>query len=96
LVAGCAHHGMLNIIKQASHIVHHPIDVAIGGLHLYSRSTGISESEETVKNIGIEILETGVNLLTCHCTGELAYQILEPIMKTNINYIRTGSIINIL
>ncbi|MBU1142096.1 MAG: MBL fold metallo-hydrolase [Firmicutes bacterium] len=95
LVAGCAHHGMLNIIHQASHIVRQPINVAIGGLHLYSRSTGISESEETVKNIGKEIIETGVQLFTCHCTGDLAYKILEPIMKTNIKYIRTGFIINI-
>lgn len=92
LVAGCAHHGMINIIHEATHVLDHKIDVAIGGLHMFSRSTGVSEAIETIEKIAYELLETGVTLLTCHCTGELAYNILSPIMKDHIKYIRTGYI----
>ncbi len=95
LVAGCAHHGMLNIIHQATHIIQQPIGIVIGGLHLYSRSTGISESEETVKDIGNELLNTNTILLTCHCTGETAYALLKPIMHDHIGQIKTGSVIMI-
>jgi 7,8-dihydropterin-6-yl-methyl-4-(beta-D-ribofuranosyl)aminobenzene 5'-phosphate synthase len=92
LIAGCAHHGMLNIIHEANHLFNTNIDVAIGGLHMFSRSTGISESNETIEHIAHALLKTGVLLLTCHCTGELAYHILSPIMKDRITYIKTGSI----
>lgn len=91
LVAGCAHHGMLNIIYEANHLFNVNIDVAIGGLHMFSRSTGMSESKETIEQIAHELLKTGVLLLTCHCTGETAYNILSPIMKDRITYIKTGS-----
>ena len=95
LIAGCAHHGMINIINEASTLMHRRVDVAIGGLHLYSRSSGISETIDTIKDLGLELLDTKSKLYTCHCTGEIAYDILKPIMKDQITYIRTGEQIEI-
>lgn len=92
LIAGCAHHGMLNIINEAQRLINKPIDFALGGLHLFSRSTGITESIDTIKSLGKDLLKTKVKLLTCHCTGDTAYEILKPIMKDNITYLRTGSV----
>lgn len=90
LIAGCAHHGMINIIDEASSLINQEIDYAIGGLHLYSRSSGISETIETIEALGHALLDTKTKLLTCHCTGEKAYDILKPIMKDEITYIKTG------
>ncbi|MBN2268185.1 MAG: MBL fold metallo-hydrolase [Acholeplasmataceae bacterium] len=95
LVAGCAHHGMINIIHEASDIVGQTIDYAVGGLHLYSRSTGISETVETIEALGSALIDTKTKLYTCHCTGEKAYEILKPIMNDMITYIRTGDQINL-
>ena len=90
LVAGCAHKGMLNIINAACQFSKGQIDVAIGGLHLYSHSSGISEAENIIQDIGYALLKTKVRLLTCHCTGEKAFKILKPIMQDKITYLRTG------
>lgn len=95
LFAGCAHHGMINIIHEASSIIGHQVDVAIGGLHLYSRSSGISETIDTIKDLGTSLLNTKTKLFTCHCTGDKAYEILKPIMKDQMTYIRTGETIEI-
>lgn len=95
LIAGCAHKGMVNIIEAAKGIVKGEIEVAIGGLHLFSHSTGTSETSEVIEQIGSALLETNSRVLTCHCTGEAAHSILKPIMKEKIEYIRTGTTITL-
>lgn len=91
LIAGCAHHGMLNIINEVQHYLNKHLKAAVGGLHMYSRSTGISESPEIIFHIAQCLMSTKVPLYTCHCTGEQAYLILKETMKDQISYVRTGS-----
>ncbi len=59
LIAGCAHRGILNIVRQfASDYGRFP-DVVIGGFHLHSRGTGKSEAPEAVDALARELLQTG-------------------------------------
>lgn len=95
LIAGCAHKGMINMIDETMSIMARNVDYAIGGLHMFSRSTGISETKETVEKLGGDLVQYPTRLLTCHCTGESAYEMLKPIMGEKITYIRTGMILNI-
>jgi 7,8-dihydropterin-6-yl-methyl-4-(beta-D-ribofuranosyl)aminobenzene 5'-phosphate synthase len=95
LIAGCAHKGMINIIDEAMSIMGRHIDYAIGGLHMFSRSTGISESKQMIERMGKDFLTYHTHLFTCHCTGENAYEILKPIMGERIEYIRTGMTIKL-
>ena len=85
---------MINIIHEASSLCTKD-RMLLGGLHLYSRSSGISETIDTIKDLGLALLDTKSKLYTCHCTGEIAYDILKPIMKDQITYIRTGEQIEI-
>ncbi len=96
LIAGCAHKGMLNIIDEAKRLSNYEIEAVLGGLHLFSRSTGMSESKERVIALGYELKSRNVHLYTCHCTGEEAYQLLKPILKDKIEYIRTGTILDLV
>jgi 7,8-dihydropterin-6-yl-methyl-4-(beta-D-ribofuranosyl)aminobenzene 5'-phosphate synthase len=82
---------MLNIINEVQHYLNKHLKAAVGGLHMYSRSTGISESPEIIFHIAQCLMSTKVPLYTCHCTGEQAYLILKETMKDQINYVRTGS-----
>ena len=50
--------GMINIIHEASTLMQQRVDVTIGGLHLYSRSSGISETIDTIKDLGLALLDT--------------------------------------
>lgn len=94
LIAGCAHRGMINILDEAQKIVQGRINAVVGGLHLISRS-GLSETEDRIVALGHELRLRITKILTCHCTGEKAYSILQPILKTQITYIKSGSVIDL-
>jgi len=91
LLAGCAHHGIVNILDQffidkkcqPSHV--------IGGFHLYNRSSGQYENPNMISEIGSNLLRTGAVFYTCHCTGINAYEQLKLIMGKNVNYQSTGN-----
>lgn len=90
LFTGCSHNGILNILEHFERKTGRMPDYVIGGFHLSSR-TGGCESEEYVKNLANELLKTKAKFYTCHCTGKNAYNLLKEIMQDNINYLSTGS-----
>lgn len=91
LIAGCAHRGILNIVRQFTSDYGHFPDVVIGGFHLHSCGSGKSESPEAVDTLARELLQTGARYYTCHCTGQEAYQRLKAVMGNRIGYLSTGS-----
>lgn len=94
LITGCAHNGIVNIIKHFYKIKGRMPDYVIGGFHLSSSSAG-NESIETIDKIGKYLLETKAMYYTCHCTGIENYNRLKSIMGDNIDYLSTGSVITI-
>lgn len=90
LIAGCAHNGIVNIIKKFKAEKGCLPDYVIGGFHLYNRSTKQSESPLIVEEIGKILLETNALYYTCHCTGIESYNHLKNLMGENINYISAG------
>lgn len=91
LIAGCAHRGILNIVRKFESDYGRFPDVVIGGFHLHSRGTGKSEAPEAVDALARELLQTGAQYCTCHCTGQEAYQRLKTVMGTRIGYLSAGS-----
>lgn len=97
LFSGCSHKGIINIansIKDSFNI--NKIDFLIGGLHLVEDpilKTAICDSElDKVSHY----LEKNVDFTyTCHCTGDTAYNYLKKKLNNKIQYLRTGSEINI-
>lgn len=91
LVAGCAHRGIVNIVRQFYADNGRFPDIVIGGFHLHSRGLDQSETPEIVDAIAQELLKTGARYFTCHCTGKEAYQRLKTSMGNKIGYLATGS-----
>ena len=91
LIAGCAHNGIINIIKKYIELKGKEADNVIGGFHLYNPSSKVSEKPQLVKEIANVLLNYNSNYFTCHCTGLEAYGYLKEIMGNRINYLDTGS-----
>lgn len=90
LVAGCAHNGIVDIVRRYIEIKDKPADVVIGGFHLSNPRTGACEDRETVRAVGRFLKETGSQYYTCHCTGLAAFEQLKEIMGDKIRYLATG------
>lgn len=95
LIAGCAHKGIVNIVNHATGLKGRAMDLIISGFHLYNPSTKMPESADLVERIAEKLNSTGACYYTCHCTGLQAYSVLKKVMNKNINYLATGSEIQI-
>jgi 7,8-dihydropterin-6-yl-methyl-4-(beta-D-ribofuranosyl)aminobenzene 5'-phosphate synthase len=72
LVTGCAHPGLLYILKHASELVSETPDLVIGGFHL------IGHAESEIRDIAREMRARGVRKIApCHCTGEKAWEVFQ-------------------
>lgn len=91
LIAGCAHRGILNIVRQFELDQGRFPDIVVGGFHLHSRGSGKSEAPEAVDVLARELLQTGARYYTCHCTGQEAYQRLKTMMGNQIGDLSAGS-----
>ncbi|NMA48260.1 MAG: MBL fold metallo-hydrolase [Tissierellia bacterium] len=94
LITGCAHNGIVNIIKHFYDIRGLMPSHVIGGFHLSSKSTG-NENTETIDKIAEYLIDTDAKYYTCHCTGIEPYKQLKTIMSDKIDYLKTGSVITI-
>lgn len=90
LLAGCAHNGIINIVKHFYELKGHMPDYLIGGFHLSSRTCG-NEPIENIDKIAQYLLTTKTKYYTCHCTGLEAYQELKKLMGDQIDYLSAGS-----
>ncbi len=93
LFVGCAHCGIVNIIKQINEINAEPIEFVVGGFHLYNRTAKKCEDNDLIGEIGSFLNNTGSIYFTCHCTGIQPFIKLKKIMGDKVQYISTGSII---
>lgn len=77
---GCAHNGLLNILHTAKRFASAtPIIAAIGGTHLINPKEGHNfESEDEIRAIADALSSDfhDIRLITGHCTGQAARQIL--------------------
>lgn len=97
LFSGCSHNGIINIgdtVKKALNI--DKIDFFIGGLHLVDdpilkTSIKTSDLDDVANYLKNNICIT----YTCHCTGDPAYNYLKEQLNDKIEYLRTGSELNI-
>jgi 7,8-dihydropterin-6-yl-methyl-4-(beta-D-ribofuranosyl)aminobenzene 5'-phosphate synthase len=83
VITGCAHPGIVKIIKTAKNLLRDDVLLVVGGFHL----AGKSKSE--IEYIISEIKELGVRYAgPCHCSGDLARQLFK--IEYGNNYIDVG------
>ena len=95
LFAGCAHNGIVNILKRFKELKGSDPDVVIGGFHLSNPTTKKSEDPALIKAIGAFLKAQDTVYYTCHCTGTEAFHQLQTILGDRINYLATGDTIQI-
>ncbi len=93
LIAGCAHNGIVNIVKRYLELRDKAPDYIIGGFHLTNPSYGTNEDFATIKGIASYLNSTKSKYYTCHCTGLEPYKKLKELMDDKIDYIATGSVL---
>jgi len=88
LITGCAHPGIIEIIKKAKTIVREDIYMVIGGWHLSSAG------EREIKGIIEAFLRMGIQKVApCHCTGDRAMAMFKREYGENFIKAGAGSII---
>lgn len=87
----CSHGGADNIINEVARTFPgERIYAIIGGFHLYK------SSEAEVRTLARGIKETGIELVvTGHCTGEAAYEILKAELGDCLMQLETGLVIQV-
>jgi 7,8-dihydropterin-6-yl-methyl-4-(beta-D-ribofuranosyl)aminobenzene 5'-phosphate synthase len=67
VITGCAHPGVVAIVREAQEVTGSPIALLVGGFHL------ASAGDSKVESIIAELRQLGVQkVLPCHCTGDKA------------------------
>lgn len=92
LFTGCAHRGVVNICARAKEIIGRDPDFVIGGMHLFSPSTGKSEPDENIRAVAARLAQTGSHYYTCHCTGQHAFAVLHETLGERISFPAAGSV----
>ena len=84
VITGCAHPGIVEIVRKAKELQKEEIYLVMGGFHL------LSTSEKGIEKIINEFQKLGVKKAApCHCSGELCQQIFED--KYKKDYIKLGA-----
>lgn len=95
LIAGCAHNGIVNILKKAETFAPSGIDYVIGGMHLKNAYSDTEKLKKFCKELSEKLLEKKCMYYTGHCTGVEAYEWLHKNMKERITYLSSGSILEL-
>jgi 7,8-dihydropterin-6-yl-methyl-4-(beta-D-ribofuranosyl)aminobenzene 5'-phosphate synthase len=84
IITGCAHPGVVNIVKKAKEIVpDSPVYLVLGGFHLSEASPRELESIiDSFRQLGVE------NVAPCHCSGDQTRQLFKE--RYGTNYIESG------
>lgn len=92
--SGCSHNGVLNILEACSEYNNNSNIIAcIGGTHLLdSGASSNHETEADIIDIGNAILlkYPEIQIITGHCTGILAQNILHVILKDKLSLFYSG------
>jgi 7,8-dihydropterin-6-yl-methyl-4-(beta-D-ribofuranosyl)aminobenzene 5'-phosphate synthase len=90
LITGCAHPGIVEMVKVAVDIVGEPMHLVLGGFHLLEKKT------TEVQAIAAELKQLGVKHIgPCHCTGDRAIATLGKAFGEATITIKAGSEVGI-
>lgn len=93
LLSGCAHNGILNIMKKFSALFGGEPDIVISGFHMMKQSEYDEDDITMIKDTARELAKTKSIFYTGHCTSEQAFVIMKEIMGQQLQPLYTGKII---
>lgn len=88
VITGCAHPGIINVVNKVKELLKEDIFLLVGGFHL----SGKNKNE--LKKIVSSLKKAGVrNVGPCHCTGNVAREILMQEYQKNFINVGVGRVI---
>ena len=93
LLGGCAHNGVVNILRRAEEILGRAPDAVFAGFHLINPGLGgIVEPRELIEDIAKELkARPNTQYYTGHCTGQEPFDILKETLGDQLVAMHTGS-----
>jgi 7,8-dihydropterin-6-yl-methyl-4-(beta-D-ribofuranosyl)aminobenzene 5'-phosphate synthase len=95
LVAGCAHQGIVNVLRRAEELLGHSPDYAMAGFHLTNPGLKTDEPEAFVRAVGEELKKRKTIYYTGHCTGLGPFGILKDMLGDQVRYMSVGTVIDV-
>ena len=90
IITGCAHQGIVSILKKAKAILNKDIYLVFGGFHLMGHSDEqMNEIIQEFKNLGVK--KCGAT----HCTGDKAFAMFKQAYGENYEQMGVGKVIEI-
>lgn len=90
LLAGCAHRGIVNIIRRAEEIGGRAPDSVFSGFHLTNPGLKLDLPEPFVRSVGLELKKYPCIYYTGHCTGANPYATLKEVLGSRARYLSGG------
>lgn len=90
LISGCAHNGVLNILDKYCELFSDKPDRVITGFHMMKKTEYTEEETEIITDTAEELLKTGIDFYSGHCTGIPAFEMMKEIMGGKLNAIHSG------
>lgn len=95
LLAGCAHRGIINIMRKAEETIGHAPTHVLAGMHLVHGSSDAAEEDAFIHSLARHLMHYDCKFYTMHCTGMEQFQKLRLIMGSQIEYLSCGESIEI-
>ncbi len=90
LITGCAHPGIINIVRNIKERFTEKIHLVIGGLHL--KDSGKEQIQEVITQLRMNGIE---KIASMHCTGKFAMNLLKTEYKDNFVHLKPADIIEV-
>lgn len=89
LISGCAHRGIVNIIRRFVTLYGKEPDAVISGFHLMKKEAYLPEETDLIIGTAKELCKYNTAFYSGHCTGD-ALPVLKEIMGDKLTGIHTG------
>ena len=90
LLAGCAHRGIINILRRAEEIGGKMPHSVFSGFHLTNPGLKLDLPEPFVRSVAMELKKYPSIYYTGHCTGANPYATLKDVLGEKANYLSGG------
>lgn len=94
LFSGCAHSGIVNIMREYKRKFASEPDIVVSGFHLKKKTDYTADERKEIEDMAKELMSYRSVFYTCHCTGLPAFDIMKQIMKERLKYVHSGYEIN--
>ncbi len=95
VLAGCAHRGIVNIVRRAQERLGRAPDAVVGGFHLMDLDPGDPAAPALLDRIGGALSSGDTVYYTGHCTGGYAFSHLSRLLGPRLVRVRAGSVIDL-